>query len=43
MQLDTYFRQPETKSQILAKKLWPPDAGAVGLFEDIMIVRKSNV
>ena len=21
-------------------KLWPPEAGAVGLFEDIMIIRK---
>ena len=41
MQLDTYLRKRETKSQILAKKLWPPEAGAVGLFDDIMIIRKA--
>ena len=39
--LDTYLGQPETSFRVCLIKLWPPEAGAVGLFDDIMIIRKA--
>ena len=47
MQLETYLGQPETKFQNLAHKIVASKAGAVNLFDDIMIIwktfNKSNV